>query len=72
MILTAILVSMVFFGNRAYMHAKSYEQVTASLVEQMSAKELAEFQLKELAETVSLGFYKNDKKKHIEALKASG
>ena len=63
---------MIFFGNRAYSHAKSYEKITASLVEQMSAKKLAEFQLKEIAETFSLGFYTNDKKKNIETLKKAG
>jgi hypothetical protein len=71
-LLTVILVTMVFFGNRAYSQAKSYENVTASLVEQMSAKKLAEFQLKELVETFSLGLYSNDKKKNIETLKKAG
>jgi hypothetical protein len=72
MLLTMILFAMVFFGNRAYFQATHYEKSTASLVEQMSAKKLAEFQLKEIAETFSLGFYTNDKKKNIEILKKTG
>ena len=71
-LLTLMLLTMVFLGNRAYTHAKAYEQVTASLVEQMSAKKLAKFQLKELAENFSFGLYKNDKKKQLEALKQVG
>ena len=69
-ILGIMLLSMVFFGNRAYREAKSYETITSTLVAQMSAKKLATFQLKELAETFSFGYYKNDKKRTIEALKA--
>ncbi|SFZ98174.1 conserved protein of unknown function; putative membrane protein [hydrothermal vent metagenome] len=69
-ILSMMLISMVYFGNKAYESAKSYENITASLVEHMSAEKLAEFQLKELAESFSLGFYKNDKKEKLEKLKA--
>ena len=64
-ILILTLSMMVFFGSKAYMHAKAYEESTALLVEQMSVKKLAEFQLKELAEAFSLGIYKNDKKSKI-------
>ena len=71
-LLTLMLLTMVYLGNRAYTHAKAYEQVTASLVEQMSAKKLAKFQLKELSENFSFGLYKNDKKKQLEALKQVG
>ncbi len=69
LLLTTILIVMVFFGNKAYQAAKSYETVTASLVKEMSAKELATFKLKTLAETFSLGLYENDKKSHIETFK---
>ncbi|BAF71028.1 paraquat-inducible protein A [Sulfurovum sp. NBC37-1] len=69
MILTVLLVTMVFFGVKAYKEAKAYETATASLIDEMSAEKLAKFQLKELAETVSLGFYKNRKKDLIETLK---
>ncbi len=68
-VLVLCLGMMVFFGSKAYTHAKAYEVSTASLVKQMSAKKLAEFQLKELAETVSLGLYKNGKKKKFEILR---
>ena len=69
-ILIVILLGvMLFFGQKAYSHAKVYENTTASLVTQMSAKKLAEFQLKELVETFSLGLYKNAKKKKLESLK---
>ena len=71
-LLTLMLITMVFLGNRAYTHAKSYEEVTASLVEEMSAEKLAKFQLKELAENFSFGLYKNDKKKNLEDLKNAG
>jgi len=71
-VLGLCLAGMLFFGNKAYSEAKAYEKITASLVEQMSAKKLAEFQLKELAETFSLGFYKNDKKKNLEVLRKAG
>ena len=71
-LLTFILIAMVYFGNKAYVHAKSYETSTAALVVEMSAEKLAKFKLKELAESFSLGLYKNDKKKNLEALKASG
>jgi len=71
-VLSLCLAGMLFFGNKAYSEAKAYEKITASLVEQMSAKKLAEFQLKELAETFSLGFYKNDKKKNLEVLRKAG
>ena len=54
------------------MQAKAYEKTTSSLVSQMSVEKLAEFQLKELAETFSLGFYKNDKKKNLEKIRALG
>ena len=69
MILALLLLGMVFFGNKAYVAAKNYETVTASLVKEMSAKELASFQLKELAETFSLGMYQNSKKSELESLK---
>jgi hypothetical protein len=62
-LLIIILLTMVFFGNRAYTHAKSYEKSTALLVEQMSAKKLAAFQLKELAENFSFGLYKMIRRK---------
>ena len=68
-VLGFFLAGMLFFGSKAYSEAKAYEKITASLVEQMSAKKLAEFQMKELAETFSLGFYKNDKKKNLEVLR---
>ena len=71
-VLTVMLLSMLYFGNKAYIHAKAYEMTTASLVEEMSAKNLAEFQLKELAETFSMGLYKNKKKSHLETVKESG
>jgi uncharacterized paraquat-inducible protein A len=69
-ILTLLLVAMVFFGSKAYVQAKAYEQATFSLVSQMSAKKLAEFQLKELAEAFSLGFYENEKRKNLDKLRA--
>jgi len=69
-LLIFVLAMMVFFGSKAYTKAKSYEQATALLVTHMSAKKLAEFQLKEFAETFSLGFYENDKKKDLEKLRA--
>jgi hypothetical protein len=68
-LLTLFLGVMVLSGSKAYIQAKAYEQATTSLVSHMSAKKLAEFQLKELAETFSLGFYENDKKKNLEKLK---
>ncbi len=71
-VLSLCLAGMLFFGYKAYSDAKGYEKITASLVVQMSAKKLAEFQLKELAETFSLGFYKNDKKKNLEVLRKAG
>lgn len=71
-LLSLMLLSMVFLGNRAYHNAKAYEETTSSLVSQMSAKKLAEFQLKELAETFSLGLYTNDKKKNLETLRKAG
>jgi hypothetical protein len=67
-VVVALLAVMLFFGQKAYTHAKAYEEVTASLVSHMSAKKLAEFQLKELAEVFSLGLYKNGKKKKLEKL----
>jgi hypothetical protein len=67
-VVVALLAVMLFFGQKAYTHAKAYEGATASLVGDMSAKKLAEFQLKELAEVFSLGLYKNDKKKKLEKL----
>lgn len=70
MILALLLTAMVFFGLKAYIQAKAYEEATTSLVSHMSAKKLAEFQLKELAETFSLGFYENDKKKNLAKLRA--
>ena len=71
-LLTLILITMVFFGHNAYMQAKAYEKTASSLVSQMSVEELAKFQLKELAETFSLGFYKNDKKKNLEKIRDLG
>ena len=71
-LLTLFLTSMIFFGVKAYDEAKAYENVTFDLVDQMSAKKLAEFQLQELAETFSLGFYKNEKKKNLEKLRMLG
>ena len=71
-LLTLMLATMVFFGYNAYTQAKAYEKTTSALVSQMSAKKLAEFQLKELAETFSLGFYENDKKKNLEQLRILG
>jgi len=70
-VLAVILLGMIFLGNKAYVAAKNYETVTASLVKEMSAKELATFQLKELAETFSLGMYQNSKKSELETLKGS-
>jgi len=67
-ILTLLLGTMLFFGTKAYMQAKSYEQATATFVSHMGAKELAEFQLKELAERFSLGFYKSEKKENLAKL----
>ncbi len=64
-LLAFILAVMVLFGSKAYTQAKAYEEATLSLVSHMSAKKLAEFQLKEIAETLSLGFYENDKKKNL-------
>ena len=69
-LLTLFLISMIFFGVKAYTEAKAYEDRTFDLVSQMSAEKLAEFQLKELAETFSLGFYENDKKKNLSKLRA--
>ncbi len=71
-LLTFMLLAMVYFGDKAYVHAKSYETSTAALVKEMSAEKLAKFKLKELAESFSFGLYKNDKKKNMEALKAEG
>ena len=71
-LLTLMLATMVFLGYKAYTEAKAYEKATSAMVSQMSAKNLAEFQLKELAETFSLGFYKNDKKKNLEKLRVVG
>ena len=71
-LLTLMLLTMAYLENRAYTHAKVYEQVTSSLVEQMSAKKLAEFQMKELAENFSFGLHKNDKRKQIESLRKVG
>ena len=71
-LLALILSTMIFLGYNAYTEAKAYEKVTATLVSHMSAEKLAEFQLKELAETFSLGFYQNDKKKNLEKLSALG
>ena len=71
-LLTLILSTMIFLGYDAYTQAKAYEKVTTVLVSQMSAEKLAEFQLKELAETFSLGFYENDKKKNLEKLRMLG
>ena len=71
-LLTLMLVTMVFLGYSAYTQAKAYEKTTSALVSQMSAEKLAEFQLKELAETFSLGFYENDKKKNLEQLRILG
>ncbi|MCD6212694.1 MAG: paraquat-inducible protein A [Sulfurovum sp.] len=71
-LLTLMLATMVFLGYNAYTQAKAYEKTTSALVSQMSAKKLAEFQLKELAETFSLGFYENDKKKNLEQLRILG
>ena len=68
-LLVLCLATMLFFGSKAYSHAKAYEDTTATLVKQMSAKKLAEFQLQELAELFSLGFYKNGKKKELQRLK---
>ncbi len=67
--LALLLTMMVFFGLKAYIQAKSYEEATTSLVSHMSAKKLAEFQLKELAEIFSFGFYENDKKKNLAKLR---
>ena len=69
-VLSVMLLSMLFFGNKAYVHAKGYESITASLVEHMSAEKLAKFKLKEFAESFSFGLYKNDKKKKLESLKS--
>ena len=71
-LLTLVLTVMIFFGYNAYVQAKAYEKTTSSLVSHMSVEKLAEFQLKELAETFSLGFYKNDKKKNLEKIRALG
>ncbi len=71
-LLALMLATMVFLGYNAYTQAKAYEKTTSALVSQMSAKKLAEFQLKELAETFSLGFYENDKKKNLEQLRILG
>jgi len=71
-LLTIMLATMVFLGYSAYAQAKAYEKTTSALVGQMSAGKLAEFQLKELAETFSLGFYENDKKKNLEQLRILG
>ena len=71
-LLTLILITMIFFGYSAYTQAKAYEKTTSSLVSQMSVEKLAKFQLKELAETFSLGFYKNDKKKNLEKIRDLG
>lgn len=70
-ILTLLLGVMVFFGSKAYIQAKAYEQATVSLVSHMSAKKLAEFQLKELAEAFSLGLYANDKKENLTKVTAT-
>ena len=67
-----MLIGMIFFGQRAYIDAKAYERVTATLVEQMGAKELATYQLRELAETFSMGLYKNEKKSTLESLQNEG
>ncbi len=67
-VVVSLLAVMLFFGQKAYTHAKAYEEVTASLVSHMSAKKLAEFQLKELAEVFSLGLYKNGKKRKLAKL----
>ncbi len=69
LLLTLLIVVMVIFGSKAYTQAKAYEDATFSLAGHMSAENLAEFQLKDLAETLSLGFYKNDKKENLEKLK---
>ena len=71
-LLTLILSTMIFLGYNAYTQAKAYEKVTSIRVSHMSAEKLAEFQLKELAETFSLGFYQNDKKKNLEKLRVVG
>jgi len=42
MILALLLTAMVFFGLKAYIQAKAYEEATTSLVSHMSAKKLAE------------------------------
>ena len=68
-LLSILLITMVFFGTQAYREAKAYEAATLSLIDEMSAGKLAKFQLKELAETVSLGFYKNEKKALLKELK---
>ncbi len=68
-VLTVLLAAMLFFGAKSYGEAKAYETATKQLIEQMSAKKLAKFQLRELAETFSLGFYKNKKRKMLEVLR---
>ena len=70
-LLTFFLVVMCLFGTKSYVQAKAYEAATTLLVSHMSAKNLAEFQFKELAASLSLGFYKNDKKQNLEKLKVA-
>ena len=53
---------LIYFGLQAYSHAKDYEAGTELLVVDKSAKKQAEFTVQEWAETLSLGYYKNEKK----------
>jgi len=68
-LLSVIIIAMIFFANKAYIYAKNYENINSSLVKHMSVENLAEFQLKELAASLSFGYYKNNKKDEISALK---
>ncbi len=68
-LLSTVIITMIFFANKAYTQAKYYESINTSLVKHMSVENLAEFQLKELASTLSFGYYKNNKKDEISILK---
>ena len=69
--LVLVLLSMLFFANRAYTQAKNYESAMSLLVEHGTPENLAKYQLKELAESISFGIFKNSKKEDIVKLNES-